>query len=91
MVVLLSPAGALHGLSNRELEVLGVLVTGASAELIAVTLGITERTVEAHVDHVRAKLDVPSRTAAAAPALRLGLFVPSPRDVRPGAPTSPPD
>jgi DNA-binding CsgD family transcriptional regulator len=69
MVVLLSPAGALHGLSNRELEVLGVLVTGASAELIAVTLGITERTVEAHVDHVRAKLDVPSRTAAAAPAL----------------------
>jgi DNA-binding CsgD family transcriptional regulator len=90
-VVLVSPAEDLHGLSPRELEVLGLLVTGASNERIAATLGITGRTVEAHVDHVRAKLDAPSRTAAAARALRLGLFVPFPLNARPGAPTSPAD
>jgi DNA-binding CsgD family transcriptional regulator len=77
-VVLVSPAGDLHGLSHRELQVLGVLVTGASNQRIAMTLGITSRTVEVHVEHARSKLAAPSRTAAAARALRLGLFVPSP-------------
>jgi DNA-binding CsgD family transcriptional regulator len=72
-----SPAGELHGLSDRELQILGVLVTGASNERIAAALGINPRTVEAHVDQLRAKLDARSRTAAAARALRLGLFVPS--------------
>jgi DNA-binding CsgD family transcriptional regulator len=76
-VILVSPAGDLHGLSRRELQVLGLLVTGASNERIAGGLGITARTVEVHVDHLRAKLGAPSRTAAAARALRLGLFVPS--------------
>jgi DNA-binding NarL/FixJ family response regulator len=75
-VVLVSPAGDLHGLSRRELQVLGLLVTGASNERIAGALGITTRTVELHVQHVRSKLAAPSRTAAAARALRLGLFVP---------------
>jgi DNA-binding NarL/FixJ family response regulator len=87
-VVLVSPAGDLHGLSHRELQVLGLLVTGASDERIAAALGITARTVELHVDHVRAKLAAPSRTAAAARALRLGLFVASPLIVRPGVPSS---
>ena len=75
-VVLVSPAGDLHGLRRRELQVLGLLVTGASNERIAGALGITTRTVELHVPHVRSKLAAPSRTAAAARALRLGLFVP---------------
>jgi DNA-binding CsgD family transcriptional regulator len=75
-VVLAGPAGDLHGLSAQELQVLGLLVTGASNERIAVALGITRRTVDGHVDHVRAKLAGRSRTAAAARALRLGLFVP---------------
>jgi DNA-binding CsgD family transcriptional regulator len=87
-VVLVSPAGDLHGLSHRELQVLGLLVTGASNERIAVALGITGRTVELHVDHVRAKLAAPSRTVAAARALRLGLFVPFSLIVRPGEPSS---
>ncbi|HEV7727790.1 MAG TPA: LuxR C-terminal-related transcriptional regulator [Modestobacter sp.] len=81
-IVLVSPAGDLRGLSHRELQVLGLLVTGASNEQIAGALGITARTVEVHVDHVRAKLSAPSRTAAAARALRLGLFVPSSLSVR---------
>jgi DNA-binding CsgD family transcriptional regulator len=75
-VVLTGPAGELHGLSAQELQVLGLLVTGASNERIAAALGITRRTVDGHVDHVRAKLAGRSRTAAAARALRLGLFVP---------------
>ena len=75
-VVLAGPAGDLHGLSTQELQVLGLLVTGASNERIAVALGITRRTVDGHVEHVRAKLAGRSRTAAAARALRLGLFVP---------------
>jgi DNA-binding CsgD family transcriptional regulator len=91
-VVLVSPAGDLHGLSSRELQVLGLLVTGASNQRIAGALGITARTVAVHVDHVRAKLAVPSRTGAAARALRLGLFVPYSVFSRgrrvPGTPTS---
>jgi DNA-binding CsgD family transcriptional regulator len=75
-IVLACPAGDLHGLSPQELQVLGLLVTGASNERIAVALGITRRTVEGHVDHVRAKLAARSRAAAVARALRLGLFVP---------------
>ena len=75
-VVLVSSAGDLHGLSERELQVLGLLVTGATNEQIAQDLGLSARTVEVHVQHVRAKLAAPSRTTAAARALRLGLFVP---------------
>jgi DNA-binding CsgD family transcriptional regulator len=76
-VVLVSPAGEMYGLSRRELQVLGLLVTGASNQGIAMALGISARTVAVHVDHVRTKLDAASRTTAAARALRLGLFVPS--------------
>jgi DNA-binding CsgD family transcriptional regulator len=90
-VLLLSPAGELHGLSRRELQVLGLLVTGASNAQIARVLAISARTVAVHVDHVRAKLGATSRTAAAARALRLGLFVPSPLRARPGALPPPAD
>lgn len=75
-VVVVGPPGELHRLSAQELQVLGLLVTGASNERIAVALGISRRTVEGHVDHVRTKLAGRSRTAAVARALRLGLFVP---------------
>jgi DNA-binding NarL/FixJ family response regulator len=58
-------------------------VTGASNQQIAEDLGITARTVEVHVDHLRAKLAAPSRTTAVARALRLGLFVPPAVTARP--------
>jgi DNA-binding CsgD family transcriptional regulator len=76
IIVLLSPAGDLHGLSARELQVLGLLLTGESTEQMAAALGISAHTLEGHIDTARAKLDTPSRTTAAARALRLGLFVP---------------
>jgi len=75
-VVLASPAGDLHGLSRRELQVLGLLITGASNERIAAALVISAHTVATHVEHLLAKLAARSRTAAAVRALRLGLFVP---------------
>jgi DNA-binding CsgD family transcriptional regulator len=87
-VVLVSPAGDLHGLTHRELQVLGLLLTGASNRGIAAALHIAARTVAVHVEHARAKLAAPSRTSAAARAVRLGLFVPSVMTLLPGAPPS---
>jgi DNA-binding NarL/FixJ family response regulator len=75
--VLLSPAGPLRGLTPRELEVLGLIVEGRSNQEIAARLVVAPRTVAAHLEHILAKLDAPSRTLAAVRAERTGLFVPS--------------
>jgi DNA-binding CsgD family transcriptional regulator len=75
-VVLLSPPPSLHGLTRRELEVLGLLVKGWSNAHMAATLVVTERTVAAHVEHIMVKLGATSRTMAAVRALGRGLFIP---------------
>jgi len=75
-VVVVSPPGQLHGLTGRELEILGFVVEGCSNNRIAGVLFITERTVAAHVEHILAKLGVANRTLAAVRALRAGLYVP---------------
>jgi DNA-binding CsgD family transcriptional regulator len=75
-VVLVSPPGDLHGLTRRELEVLGMLVEGWSNQRIATALFVTRRTVNAHVEHIMAKLGTATRTLAAVQALRVGLYVP---------------
>ncbi|MDQ3657517.1 MAG: LuxR C-terminal-related transcriptional regulator [Chloroflexota bacterium] len=62
-----------HGLSPREVDVLRLLVDGHSNRAIGDCLSISERTVEAHVQHILAKLEVESRTAAATYAVRHGL------------------
>ncbi len=54
------------GLTGRELEVLRLVATGASNRAIAARLGISEKTVARHVSNIFMKLDLPSRTAAAA-------------------------
>jgi DNA-binding CsgD family transcriptional regulator len=77
-VVLLSPPGDLHGLTGRELTILGLLVEGWSNRRIAAALFIAQRTVAAHVEHILSKLGAPTRTLAAVRALRLGLYVPFP-------------
>ncbi|WP_222272650.1 helix-turn-helix transcriptional regulator [Modestobacter marinus] len=76
-VALLSPATDLHGLTPRELEVLGLLVDGCSNQEIARTLVVAPRTVATHLEHVRAKLGAPTRTLAAIRAEREGLYVPA--------------
>lgn len=76
-IVLLSPAGPLHGLTARELEVLGLIVNGCSNAEIANALVIAPRTVAAHLEHILVKLEASSRTLAAVRAERMGLYVPS--------------
>jgi DNA-binding CsgD family transcriptional regulator len=75
-LILVSPAGDLHGLTARELEVLGFIIDGQANQYIAHSLFITERTVAAHMEHIRAKLDAPTRTVAAVRSLHLALYVP---------------
>jgi len=75
-VALLSPADDLHGLTPRELEVLGLLVEGCSNQEIARTLVVAPRTVAAHLEHILVKLQAPTRTLAAVRAERDGLYVP---------------
>jgi DNA-binding CsgD family transcriptional regulator len=64
-LALLSRATELHGLTPREMEVLGLLVEGCSNQEIARTLIVTPRTVATHLEHVLSKLAAPTRTYAA--------------------------
>jgi DNA-binding CsgD family transcriptional regulator len=75
-LILISPSGDLRGLTRRELEVLGFIIEGQANQYIAHTLFITGRTVAAHLEHIRAKLDAPTRTVAAVRSLQLALYVP---------------
>ncbi len=61
-------------LSDRELEVLHLLTAGCSNSEIAARLFITVGTVKRHVNNIYDKLDVRSRTQAAAKARALGLL-----------------
>jgi two-component system, NarL family, response regulator LiaR len=60
-------------LTRRELEVLALIGQGRSNKRIAFELGISEKTVKAHVGHLLAKLGVSDRTQAALLAVRQGL------------------
>jgi len=62
-----------HGLSPREVEVLRLLAEGHSNRAIADSLSLSERTVENHVSHILAKLELESRAAAATFAVRQGV------------------
>jgi DNA-binding NarL/FixJ family response regulator len=67
------PAAATHGLTERELEVLGLVAAGKSNRAIAATLVISEHTVARHLQNIFRKLGVSSRTAASAFAYEHGL------------------
>lgn len=54
------------GLTGRELEIARHVAQGWTNRRIARALGIGERTVERHLDHVRGKLGVGTRTGVAA-------------------------
>jgi DNA-binding NarL/FixJ family response regulator len=60
-------------LSERELQVLQLIVDGLDNAAIAIQLHIGIGTVKTHVRHVLSKLSVSDRTQAAVRALRLGL------------------
>ena len=60
-------------LSDRELEVLGLVADGLANKQIARHLGISERTVKAHLTSVFQRTGVTDRTQAALWAERNGL------------------
>jgi DNA-binding NarL/FixJ family response regulator len=60
-------------LSARELEVLRLLVAGASNKAIAAQLNLSENTIKTHLSHIFGKLRVQSRAEAVAAALQRGL------------------
>jgi two-component system, NarL family, response regulator YdfI len=61
-------------LTDRELEVLQSVARGERSKEIAVQLGISERTVKAHLASIYSKLGVDSRAAAIAVAAQMGLL-----------------
>jgi DNA-binding NarL/FixJ family response regulator len=61
-------------LSRRELQVLRLVAEGLSDREIADRLTLSAHTVHRHVANIRTKLRQPSRTAAAAKAVRDGII-----------------
>jgi DNA-binding NarL/FixJ family response regulator len=66
--------GARLGLTQRESEVLGLMVRGLSNRAIALRLSIGEDTVKTHARALYRKLEVSDRAQAVAVALREGIF-----------------
>jgi len=60
-------------LTNRELEVLRLVVEGKTNQGVGLALGISEKTVEKYLEAVFSKLGVSSRVEAAVFAVREGL------------------
>ena len=57
------------GLSTREAEVLAWAAAGKTNRAIAAALHISSRTVQTHLERIYRKLEVETRTAAAARAV----------------------
>jgi DNA-binding NarL/FixJ family response regulator len=69
-------------LSQRELEVLGLVAAGTTNRETAARLFISEATVKTHLLHIYAKLGVTDRAAAVAEAFNRGLLTPAKPDRR---------
>jgi DNA-binding CsgD family transcriptional regulator len=67
------PAAAPDGLTAREVDVLRLVAAGRSNREVAARLVLSEKTVARHLANIFTKLNVSSRTAAAAYAFEHGL------------------
>ena len=74
---LAAPPQTAHPFSPRELEVLQLAAEGLTNKAIAYRLGISERTVQFHMNSVFNKTGTSSRTEAVALALQRGWLSPS--------------
>jgi DNA-binding NarL/FixJ family response regulator len=74
-----APAPAAETLSQRELDVLGLVARGVGNKDAARRLFISEATVKTHLTHIYAKLGVNDRAAAVAAAFFRGLRTPGAR------------
>jgi DNA-binding NarL/FixJ family response regulator len=73
-------------LTERERDVLRLMVLGRTNPQIAQTLHLTRSTVKTHVEHVIGKLAVSDRTQAAVRAIQLGLVTAEDVDREPPGP-----
>jgi NarL family two-component system response regulator YdfI len=64
-------------LTDREKEVLMGVANGERNKEIAYRLGVTERTIKAHLTNVYNKLGVDSRAAAVSVAMQRGILTPN--------------
>ena len=62
-------------LTDREVEVLGLIANGKSNKLIAYNLSINEETAKTHVKNILAKLHANDRTHAVTLGLRRGIIL----------------
>ena len=70
------PMGNPKGLTNREVEVLGLLARGLQTKQMAIALGISAKTADTHIQNSYRKIGVSTRAAATLFAMETGL-VPS--------------
>ena len=68
--------GAADPLTEREIEVLGLVTAGLRNKEIAARLGISENTAKFHLRNILEKLHAESRTELATRAIREGLIGP---------------
>lgn len=61
------------GLTEREVEVIGLLARGRATKQIASSLGIATKTADRHIQNIYGKIEVSSRAAAALYAVEHGL------------------
>jgi len=61
----------INGLTDRELEILGLIARGLSNKAIAQALFLTEGTVGVHVSNILSKLNVSNRTEATLMAVKM--------------------
>lgn len=61
-------------LTDRELQVLRGVVDGKTNQEIGLDLGISQKTVEKHLESIFSKMKVSSRVEAAVMAVRQGIF-----------------
>ncbi|WP_328522623.1 response regulator transcription factor [Kribbella sp. NBC_00359] len=63
-------------LTEREVEILGLLATGRSNRDMARSLFVSEATVKSHLSHIYTKLEVDTRAAAVARAIEQRIIRP---------------
>ena len=73
LAMMLAKRSSVDPLTERELEVLGLLARGQSNREIASELSIAENTVRIHVAHILQKLAVEDRTQAVILAFQRGI------------------
>jgi DNA-binding CsgD family transcriptional regulator len=75
-VILLAPAGDLHGLTHRDLRILGMLLADWAYPRITAHLRLPRHALLTTVDDIRTKLGASTRAAAVIRAADQGLYLP---------------